>query len=157
MLEVRENEILLRKLSGGTAHAHILEGTLEIITIKHKQTKMGLVFHCQLHILLFLLVTTFLIVTLPIFSALFTCRPTYMTLHFSSDFLSGWLLVSGKLQHLALIVYAFQGFKQIRKVVSAYLLYICKHLWMLTFRVVGYSRLKLKKHRYCIQQAIIII
>jgi len=39
------------------------------ITIKHSQTETSLVFHCQLWVLPFLLVATFFIITIPIFSA----------------------------------------------------------------------------------------
>jgi len=41
------------------------------ITIKHLQTEMGLVFHCQLWVLLFLLVAIFLIINFSIFCFLY--------------------------------------------------------------------------------------
>jgi len=56
---------------------------------------MGLVFHCQLRVLLFfLLVATFLITTFPIF--LLSLLMYIWTQHVSSNILPCWFLVSGK-------------------------------------------------------------
>jgi len=42
--------------------------------VKHAPTEIGLDFHCRLRVLLFLIVSTFLIITLSIFSAFFLHR-----------------------------------------------------------------------------------
>ena len=43
------------------------------ITIKYSQTEMGLFFHCQLCVVLFLLVATFLVINFSIFCFLHIC------------------------------------------------------------------------------------
>ena len=64
------------------------------------------------------------------------------TRHISSNFLPCWLSVSSQ-PHLALIFTHSRGLnKKLREAMAAYLLYRCKHLCMLIFRVVSPSLTK---------------
>jgi len=66
--------------------------------VTHAPTEIGLDFHCRLRVLLFLIVSTFLIITLSIFSAFFLHRHLCSRRH--------RCLVSFKPHHLALNVYS---------------------------------------------------
>jgi len=96
--------------------------------------------------LAFLLVATFLIVT---FFTFLLCLHTHIqNRHVSSYFLSCWILVCGKptawLFNSLLPGDFIPGdqTKKVRDVTAAYLLYRCKHLYMLIYGVVFLSLTK---------------
>jgi len=88
------------------------------------------------------LVATFLIINFSIF--FLSLHMHIRTRHVSSNFLPCWLLTSGKptawLFNRLLI--PKDQTKNLRDVMKAFLLYRCKHLFMLKFRVVFPSLIK---------------